>query len=120
MRWILAGGGTLFLGLGITGVFVPLLPTTPFLLLSAACYARSSKRLYDWLLNHPVMGRIIREWRTHRRMPLRAKRMALVFVIIAFGYSTWTFLSRPEIWVPLNILGLGLFFWLMRIPVSRN
>ena len=61
--------GTLFLLLGIAGVFLPVLPATPFLLLATACYARSSRRFYNWLMNHPAFGPLIIEWRTYRSIP---------------------------------------------------
>jgi len=63
VRWLLLGIGWLCVGLGAVGVVLPLLPTTPFLLLAAACFARASLRFYDWLLNTPVLGQYIEEYR---------------------------------------------------------
>ena len=65
--------GTLSLVLGIIGIFVPVLPTTPLLLLTAYCYYRSSKRLYDWLMGHPHLGSYIKNFREHRIIPRRVK-----------------------------------------------
>src|SRR5690606_16612104 len=73
VRWLLLGIGWLCVGLGAVGVVLPLLPTTPFLLLAAACFARASLRFYDWLLNTPVLGQYIEEYRAGLGIPLRAK-----------------------------------------------
>lgn len=72
---MLAGG--LALAIGVVGVFVPLLPTTPFLLLAAACFFRSSDRLYSWLVNHKWLGSYIRNYREHRAMTRRAKAVSV-------------------------------------------
>ena len=72
MKFFLAALGCLSFVLGVVGIFVPLLPTTPFLLLSAALWVRSSPRLYDWLLAHPCLGRYVRNFRENRAIPLRA------------------------------------------------
>ena len=78
--------GSLSLALGVAGIFVPLLPTTPFLLLSAALYMRSSPRLYDWLLRQPCLGAYIRDFRENRAIPLRAKVVSVVLVWLSIGY----------------------------------
>jgi hypothetical protein len=77
VRYAFAALGTLFLLLGIVGAFLPVLPTTPFLLLATACYARSSRRFYNWLMNHPAFGPLIIEWRTYRSIPWRIKLVAV-------------------------------------------
>lgn len=69
--------GTLSLLLGIIGIFLPLLPTTPFLLLTAYLYYRSSPRCYDWLIRQPVLGKYIRDYREKKIIPLRAKVLSL-------------------------------------------
>lgn len=78
--------GSLSLGLGVLGIFVPLLPTTPLLLLAAALYFKSSPRLYEWLLNHPRLGEYIRNIREYRAIPLRAKVVSVSLVWITIGY----------------------------------
>lgn len=72
--------GCVSLGLGVAGIFLPLLPTTPFLLLAAALWVRSSPRLYAWLLNHPRLGEYVRNFRENRAIPLRAKVVSLVLM----------------------------------------
>ena len=73
--WLALGG--LFLGLGLLGVVLPVLPTTPFLLLAAGCFARSSPRLHGWLLGHPVFGPPIRNWEENGAISRKAKRLAV-------------------------------------------
>ncbi|MBQ7878023.1 MAG: YbaN family protein [Bacteroidaceae bacterium] len=79
-RFLFAALGSIALALGIIGVFLPLLPTTPFLLLAAALYFRSSQRLYNWLLNHPHLGVYIRNFREHRAIPIRVKIVSVTLV----------------------------------------
>jgi len=86
-RWALITTGTFFLGLGIIGIFLPLLPTTPFLLLAAACYARSSKRFYNFLLNNKWLGNYIKNYRERKGIPLKIKILSISFLWIVIGYS---------------------------------
>lgn len=79
-RFLLIGLGALSLALGIVGIFLPLLPTTPFMLLTATLWLRSSERLYAWLLAHRQLGPYIRNFREHRAIPLRAKIYALALL----------------------------------------
>ena len=65
--------GTFFVGVGIVGIFVPILPTTPFLLIAAALYARSSKKFYNWLINNKIFGRFIKNYRAGKGIPLKIK-----------------------------------------------
>ncbi len=78
--------GVVSLGLGILGIFLPLLSTTPLLLLAAWCFVRSSPRLYDWLLNHPHLGEYIRNFREHHAIPLRVKIVSVTLVWLTLGY----------------------------------
>ena len=78
--------GGLSLGLGVAGIFLPLLPTTPFLLLSAALWLRSSPRLYQWLLNHKRLGPYISDFLEHKAIPLRVKVISVSLVWITLLY----------------------------------
>jgi uncharacterized membrane protein YbaN (DUF454 family) len=69
--------GLVSLGVGILGAFVPVLPTTPLLLLSAALFLRGNRRLYDWLMNHPKLGPYISNFLTHKSIPLRVKVVSI-------------------------------------------
>ena len=72
--WLIAG--LLSLGLGVVGIVLPLLPTTPLVILAAACFARGSPRLRAWIIGHPRFGPAVRDWEAHRSIPRRAKRLA--------------------------------------------
>lgn len=87
LRWVLRIAGILSVGLGVLGVFVPLLPTTPFLLLAAACFVRSSPRLYRWLIHHKWFGSYIRCYREYRAITLRAKVVTLALLWAVIGYT---------------------------------
>lgn len=115
LRVVLVVVGTLSLGLGVVGLFVPVLPTTPFLLLAAACYARASSRLYGWLLGQPAFGPIIVEWRSSRSLPPGVKARALVLVALTFLVST-ALVGDPVVRVGLVATGLILAAFLSRIP----
>ena len=79
--------GTLLVGLGIIGILVPVLPTTPFLLLAAACYARSSQRFYHWLLNNKWFGNYIKNYIQRKGVPLKVKILAITWLWITIGFS---------------------------------
>ena len=87
IRLAFAVVGTVALAVGLLGIVVPVLPTTPFLLLAAACYARSSTRLYGWLLGQPTLGPIIVRWRETGSMAPAVKARAIAVVVVTFGLS---------------------------------
>lgn len=86
-RYILIACGTLSVILGVIGIFLPILPTTPFLLLAAACYARSSDRLYRWLLNNRWFGQYIRNYREGHGLPLRLKILTILTLWLVIGFT---------------------------------
>jgi uncharacterized membrane protein YbaN (DUF454 family) len=119
-RWrrvLWATGGALALITGIVGIFVPLLPTTPFVLLAAFCFSRGCARCERWLLEHPRLGPIVRDWRTHRAVPLRAKQFATV--MMATG-SLWAafFMPATVAWLPALVC-TAVALWLWRLPTRR-
>ena len=83
----MAGAGPPFTGLGFVGAFLPVMPTTVFLLLAAFFFARSSPRFYAWLLNNHTFGPFIRDWRAGLGMPLRAKILAVTLIVLTIGSS---------------------------------
>ena len=87
MKTLLAALGGLCLVLGVVGIFVPLLPTTPFLLLAAALWMRSSPRLHDWLLSHGRLGGYIRDFREKRAIPLHAKILSVALLWGSIGWG---------------------------------
>jgi uncharacterized membrane protein YbaN (DUF454 family) len=115
---LLIGAGFLFVALAALGAVLPVLPTTPFLLLAAACFARSSPRFYDWLLRNKLFGPLIREWRATRSIPLRAKGVAIVMIAAVGGSSAIFFLSNPWLRGAVVATLLVLIIWLLRVPTS--
>jgi uncharacterized membrane protein YbaN (DUF454 family) len=111
--------GTLFVVLGIAGIFLPVLPTTPFMILAAACYARASTRFYNWLLNNRMFGPTILEWRRYRSIPYRVKWTAIVLMAVTLGLSIVYFVPWPLLQVALAIFGILLGTYLYNIP-SRD
>lgn len=116
-RYFLIVVGTISLILAIFGILLPGLPTTPFLLLSAACYARSSRRFYTWLMNHRIFGPYIYQWRVEKRIPLRIKIYAISLIILTVGTTVIFFM--PPIFVAKIIvlaIALGVIIYILRFP----
>ena len=105
LRWVLPTVGTLALGLGALGTLVPGLPTTPFILIAAACYIRSSERLYRWLLTNRVFGPVLATWQAERGLTMRTKLITLALVWIMLGGAA-LFLVESLL-MKLMLLGLA-------------
>jgi len=114
---VVAGSG--FVVVGLAGIFLPVLPTTPFLLLAAACYARASRRFYNALLNNRLFGPAILEWRQHRAIAWRTKLTAISVLVLTLAISIVFFVHNPWLRLALAVFGLVLAAWLYRIP-SRD
>jgi uncharacterized protein len=110
--WLLAGA--LALATGIVGIVLPLLPTTPFVLLAALCFSRGSARLERWLLDHPRFGPLVRNWRAHHAIPLRAKQTAWVMMALGSAWAGWL-LPAAIAWLPAAIC-LAVGVWMARLP----
>lgn len=111
--------GTVFLLLGVAGALLPVLPTTPFMLLAAACYARASTRFYNWLLNTRAFGPLILEWREHQSIPFRTKLIAIALMSMTLAASIVLAVRDPYLQGALAVFGVLLAIWLYRIP-SRD
>ncbi|MBK6289706.1 MAG: YbaN family protein [Gammaproteobacteria bacterium] len=107
------------LALGIAGVVLPVLPTTPFVLLAAACFARGSTRFHDWLLAHALFGPMISEWQQYGSIPWRTKIVAIVLMSSTLTVSIVFFVEPPRLRAALALMGLVLAVWLYRVP-SRD
>jgi uncharacterized protein len=105
VRWLLWLAGTLALVLGLIGVVLPGLPTTPFILLSAACYARASPRLHAWLLNHRWIGPQLRDWERDRSLTRRTKAVAIGSMLLMVSISVWSLQGRWGLQALLLVLG---------------
>lgn len=108
--WILCGG--LALAAGVIGLALPLVPTVPFLLLAAFCFARSSRRLHDWLVTHPTFGPPIEDWNRRGAIRRRTKWVSTASILTALALSL-AFGVRPEILSiqAVTLLGVTVFIW---------
>ncbi|GAA0604492.1 hypothetical protein GCM10009001_22110 [Virgibacillus siamensis] len=107
-KFLLVIAGSVSLVLGLIGIILPLLPTTPLLLLAAACYVRSSKRLYLWLITNKYFGSYIENYRQGRGIPLKAKVMGVIVLWITMGFSIVFVI--PLLAIKLLLVGIGAFF----------
>ncbi|MBV7315149.1 YbaN family protein [Shewanella sp. NIFS-20-20] len=118
-RGLLLLVGLISLGLGFAGVFLPVLPTVPFILLSAFCFARSNERLHSWLMSHPWFAEGLQNWAQHRAMQPSLKRKAVIMSSLSFMISIY---FVPLFWVKIFLLCcfsmLMLFLW--RIPTLEE
>ena len=119
LRAAYLAAGFVFLGLGVLGVVLPVLPTTPFVLLAAACFARSSERFYRWLLEHRTFGPLVREWRQHRSIPYRVKLLAIAMMASTLAVSIVFFVPNGWLQAGLAAFGVLLAAWLYSLP-SRD
>ena len=112
--------GCLSLGLGVLGIFLPLLPTTPFLLLSAVLFARSSERLHRWLLSHPVLGEYIRAFLEDRSIPRRVKIPSLCLLWASILSSViWVADGKPWLQVLLLCIAVGVSWHILSYPTRK-
>lgn len=111
--------GLVFVVLAIIGVFLPLLPTTPFLLVASACFAKSSPALYQKLNNNKVFGPLIKNWNETRSIPKKGKVIALLSMMLAMCYSLWVL----ELWylkVLVVVFILFPFVFVSRLPLTEE
>lgn len=101
VRYLLLAVGWLSVALGFIGIFVPVLPTTPFLLLAAACFVRSSQRFYNWLVMHPRLGPWFRDYLDGNGIPLKGKVYAIGTMWLSIGISCWLV---PLVWARIGML----------------
>lgn len=112
MRVIWFSFGLLSLALGMIGAVLPLLPTVPFLLLATFCFARSSPRLHNWLITHPTYGAHIVAWQENGAINIRAKRLATIMVVLAFGLAVAFGAPMKALIIQVIILSMVmLFIW---------
>ena len=115
LKFVLNFVGVLAVVLGIAGIFLPLLPTTPFLLLASACFMRGSERMHRWLLGNRLCGKIIRDYEEKRAVPRRAKVVGLAAIWISMSVSIYLV---PAPWQKLMLVaiaaGVSLYLWRLR------
>ncbi len=114
-KYLLITAGSITLALGVAGIFLPVLPTTPFLLLSAWCYLRSSIRLYNWLINHRVLGLYIYSYLTYRAITLKAKVTMILTLWLVMGSTIIFFIDPLWLRILLAVIGCGVTVHLVTI-----
>lgn len=116
LRWVLLVTGCIAVGLGVLGIFLPVLPTVPFLLLALACFTRSSARFHRWLLDHDQLGPLIRPYLDGRGMTRASKLKAITLIWASIGISVLVLLSTPWIQALLLMVAAGVSLYLLRLP----
>jgi len=106
--------GCLCVGLGTLGVFLPLLPTTSFMLVAAFAFARSSPRLHNWLITHKIFGPLILNWQTHRAIAPRAKFMSILTLVAVVGISVFFHIPTSILIIQIIVLSCVAIFLLTR------
>jgi uncharacterized protein len=119
-KYLLIAAGSISLGLGVIGIFVPLLPTTPFLLLAAACYARGSRRLHDWLMSRPRLGEYIRRYREGLGIPLSTKIFTVGLLWATIGFSALVVVESTAVRVLLFLIAAGVTAHLLTLPTFKR
>jgi uncharacterized membrane protein YbaN (DUF454 family) len=120
IKWMLIIAGTIFFGFGIIGIFLPILPTTPFLLLAAACYARSSQRFYNWLMNNKWFGNYIKNYREGRGVPLKFKIYTISFLWITILTSIYFVINNFWIEIILIMIAIGVTIHIITIKTYKH
>ncbi|NBD20342.1 DUF454 family protein [Aquabacterium fontiphilum] len=118
-RHLLVLAGLVSLGLAGLGVALPGLPTTPFVLLAAGCFAKASPRLHTWLVNHRWMGPMVRDWEAHRSLPRRIKVLAIAMMVIMVSLSVWQLAGRPWAQGAIALAGVIGVVVVWRIPTRQ-
>lgn len=119
VRLVQLSVGCMLLLVGLVGVFLPLIPGTPLILLGAACVARGSERLHAWLLRSQVFGPTLRDWEEHRSLRLRAKVVAVATVIVSFSLSiVWT--DSTSLRIVQGAVGVAVAVFLISLPTRSS
>jgi len=118
-RPLLLAAGTLSLAVGLVGIVVPLLPTTPFLLLAAACYLRSSQRFYNWLMNSPFLGNYIRNYIEGRGIPVKVKLFIIILLWATISLSIWL-VANTVVTIILLIVATGVTLHIIFLRTKTN
>ena len=105
VRILLLMAGWFFVSLAIAGAVLPLVPTTPFLLIAAACLYRSSSRFYQWLMNNKLFGKYIRDYKEKKGVPLNVKLVALIFLWASILVSA--FILAPILWLQILLITIA-------------
>ncbi len=119
LKIILNIAGTIFVGLGVLGIILPLVPATPFFLLASACYVRGSDRLHGWLMNNRYLGQYIKNFQEKRGMPVSAKVISLALLWASLAVSIYR-VDPPWLKVTLAVVGVGVTGLILKIKTLRE
>ena len=121
MKWLWIFLGCLFVGLGAIGAVIPGMPTTVFLVLAAACFIRSSQRLYDWLIANKTFGPYLKDYREGKGIPFRAKIIALAMIVIFVSFAVFFAIEVKPIKILVGLIGLiGFLFVSFKVPAAKT
>ena len=116
IRMLVFSCGWLSVALGVAGIFLPVLPTTPFLLLAAACFIRTSPKFYHWLIEHPRLGQYVIYYLDGKGMPRKAKVYTLIIMWATMLLTTFVLTDRTAIKIILPLIGTGVSIYILRLP----
>jgi uncharacterized membrane protein YbaN (DUF454 family) len=119
-KGLFVAAGTICLGLGTIGIFLPIIPTTPFLLLSAACYYKGSERMHHWLLNNRLFGNYIKNYKEGKGISLRNKILTLSLLWIMISYSAFFLTNITILQIALLAIATGVTIHVITLPTLRK
>lgn len=111
--------GVFFVALAILGAALPVLPTTPFLLVAASCFAKSSPRMHKMLLSNRVFGPLIRDWQMHRSIPKKGKIAAIISILLAISWSCYV-LENVYLKLLVVALVIGPLYFIVKLPLTED
>ncbi|EKE68756.1 YbaN family protein [Gallaecimonas xiamenensis] len=119
LRYLFLLVGWLAIALGILGIALPVLPTTPFILLAAWCFAKGSPRCHQWLRSNRYFGQMVRDWEAQRGLRRRYRRRAVAMMLVTFSISL---LLVPKIWLKIMLVTIlvSVLIYLYRLPVIED
>ena len=121
LKWLWVFLGCLFVGLGAIGAVIPGMPTTVFLVLAAACFIRSSQKLYDWLISNKTFGPYLKDYREGKGIPLKAKIVALIMIVGFVSFAVFFAIEVKPIKILVGLLGLiGFWFVFFKVPAAKK
>lgn len=119
-RFLWTAAGTFLLVLGLIAVFLPVLPTTPFLLLAVACYLRGSKRMYEWLMNNRVLGPYIKNYREGRGIPIKLKLFTITLLWLSIGFTAFVVINDPLVQIALIAIAMAVSIHIAMMRTLRE
>lgn len=120
MRWIFVASGVILVGIGVLGMFLPLLPTTIFFILAAWCFARSSEKFYIWLHTNKYFGKYLSNYRSGRGMTLSSKIYSLTFLWVGIGVSGIFLTENLYVRILIAAIGIGVMWHILAIKTAKD